>query len=217
MRWPPEHDRPPPLHPLDHGHVAPDLRGGRCASQDAGPNVNRAEAPGPQLKIGSKLSTDSVILAEIATQLARAARPAPEHLRQLGGSQVLFAALGRGDIDVYPEYTGTITEELLHDPALQSESQIRAALARQGIGMTAPLGFSNNYAIGMLNTRAEQLHIQTLSDLRAQPQLKFGFSNEFMARRDGWPLVRSPLRTAPGSVRGLDHDLAYRALAAGCD
>ena len=53
------------------------------------------------------------------------------------------------------EYTGTITQQLLHDPQLRNEELIRAALVRLGIGMTDPLGFSNNYAIGMRRQRAE--------------------------------------------------------------
>ena len=181
------------------------------AAEPQGPSSQNA-AP---VRIGSKLSTDSVILAEIATQLARSAGAPADHLRQLGGSEVLFKALLRGDIDLYPEYTGTLIEELLHDPGIQTDSQIRAALSGQGIGMTGPLGFSNNYAIGMGAERAETLHIATLSDLRARPELKFGFSNEFMDRHDGWPLLRSRYGLPQTSVRGLDHDLAYRALADG--
>ncbi len=112
------------------------------------------------VRVGSKLSTDSVILGEIAAQLVRSSGLEAEHLRQLGGTEILFNALLNGQIDLYPEYTGTITQQLLHDPQLQNEELIRAALGRLGIGMTDPLGFSNNYAIGMRRQRAESLHLE---------------------------------------------------------
>ena len=54
-----------------------------------------------------------------------------------------------------------------------------------------------------------------LSDLRRHPDFKFGFSNEFMDRSDGWPGVRARYGLPQRDVRGLDHDLAYRALASG--
>lgn len=175
----------------------------------AAPAANDQPAP---VRVGSKLSTDSVILGEIATQLVRSGGMEAEYLRQLGGTEILFKALRDGQIDLYPEYTGTITQQLLHDPQLQSDEQIRDALNRLGIEMTDPLGFSDNYAIGMRRQRADALHLKTLSDLRNSPDLRFGFSNEFLARNDGWPLIRARYAPPQTSVRGLDHDLAYRAL-----
>ena len=55
----------------------------------------------------------------------------------------------------------------------------------------------------------------SLSDLSRHPELKFGFSNEFMDRADGWPGMRDRYGLPQRDVRGLDHDLAYRALASG--
>ena len=81
--------------------------------------------------------------------------------------------------------------------------------------MSRPLGFNDTYAIGMREEVAARLGIRTLSDLRNHPDLKFGFSNEFMERADGWPGLRDRYGLPQRDVRGLDHDLAYRALAAG--
>ncbi len=80
--------------------------------------------------------------------------------------------------------------------------------------MTAPLGFNNTYALGMRTKRARALGIHAISDLRAHPDLHLGFSNEFMQRADGWPGLRAAYRL-PQPANGLDHDLAYRGLAAG--
>lgn len=171
--------------------------------------------PSPTVTIGSKAFTESVILGEIATQLAHEAGARAIHRRQLGGTRLLFNALEAGELDVYPEYTGTVAQEILASEGVKSEEQIRAALARRGILMSRPLGFSNTYAIGMREDVAARLGIATISDLRRHPELVFGFSNEFMDREDGWPRLRSRYHLPQREVRGLDHDLAYRALERG--
>jgi osmoprotectant transport system permease protein len=105
--------------------------------------------------------------------------------------------------------------EIFADEHLDSDAALRAALAAKGIGMTATLGFDDSYAIGMRKGEASRLGIRRLSDLAGHPELRFGFSNEFMDRSDGWPALRSAYRLPQRNVRGLDHDLAYRALAGG--
>jgi len=169
----------------------------------------------PVLKVGSKMFTESVILAELAEQLAQVEYVDTEHKAQLGGTQVLWKALQRGDIDLYPDYTGTVTRELIAQPMLNTIPEIRAALEKMGIGMTDPLGFNNTYAIGMKKDLAEQKGIRNLSNLREHPDLKFGLSHEFLDRADGWPALKSRYKLNPAEVRGLDHDLAYRAIGTG--
>jgi osmoprotectant transport system permease protein len=175
----------------------------------------------PTLRIASKAFTESVVLAEIAADLERAAGISVEQRVGLGGSRVLWDALTSGAIDVYPEYTGTLLDEIFAGQAVPGDGQegdrawLRQELAARGIGMTEPLGFNNTYAIGMTAARARALGIATISDLRAHPGLRFGFSNEFMSRHDGWPALRRRYALPQADVQGLDHDLAYRALAQG--
>ncbi|MGA7296065.1 MAG: glycine betaine ABC transporter substrate-binding protein, partial [Rhodanobacteraceae bacterium] len=140
---------------------------------------------------------------------------AAQHRRQLGGTRILWRALREGDIDTYAEYTGTISQELLPGlPAGASLAQMRARLRPLGIGMTDPLGFNNTYALGMRAEEAQKLHIDSIADLAAHPDLQLGFSNEFMHRDDGWPGLKKAY-DLPQSARGVDHDLAYRGLASG--
>jgi osmoprotectant transport system substrate-binding protein/osmoprotectant transport system permease protein len=177
-----------------------------------------ARADDPPLRVASKAFTESVILGEIVTGLARDARLKVEHKRQLGGTRVLWDALLAGSIDVYPEYTGTIDQEILggkvHGPS-DDDSETRRALAERHIGMSRSLGFNDTYAIGMKEARAESLGIRTLSDLAKHPDLRFGFSSEFMERGDGWQNLRAAYGLPQTEVRGLDHDLAYRGLDGG--
>jgi len=168
------------------------------------------------VRIGSKQFTESVILGEIARLAARDAGVQAVHQRELGGTRILWKALQQGDIDAYPEYTGTLTHELLQDvPADADIATLRARLKPLGIGITDPLGFDNTYAIGMRQDEAARLDIRRISDLRAHPSLRLGFSNEFMDRGDGWPGLRRAYALPQTKVSGLDHVLSYRAVASG--
>ncbi len=162
------------------------------------------------VQIGSKQFTESVILAEIAVQTLRAAGVDAEHRRELGGTRVLWEALRARQIDLYPEYTGTISEELLG-----GARELAAELARRGMRMSRSLGFEDTYAIGMRRADAGRLRIRTLSDLAAHPELEIGLTNEFLRRRDGWPRLREVYGFSEAHVRGMQHELAYRALRSG--
>lgn len=171
--------------------------------------------PAHTVRIGSKTFTESVILGEIARQLLEDAGIPAMHRRELGGTQVLFHALEADELDLYPEYTGTISGEILAGRNIRGEEALRAALAERGIGMSRPLGFNDTYALGMREDVAARRGIRTLSDLRNHPDLKLAFSNEFMERADGWPGLRDRYGLPQRDARGLDHDLAYRAIEAG--
>jgi osmoprotectant transport system permease protein len=169
----------------------------------------------PLVGIGSKSFTESVILGDIAELLVRGTGDRTKQRRSLGGTRLVYEALVGGEIDVYPEYTGTIQKEILSDPNLKTEDDIRAALLARGIRMSRSLGFSNPYALGMKKDRAAKLGITKISDLVNHPQLRFGFTNEFMNRGDGWPMLRARYGLPQKDVRGLEHVLAYRGLENG--
>ncbi|HLJ98088.1 MAG TPA: glycine betaine ABC transporter substrate-binding protein [Gemmataceae bacterium] len=171
--------------------------------------------PPPEIRIGSKQQPESEILGEMATLLADSTGARAEHRRSLGGTRVLWNALVKGDIDAYPEYTGTISAEILVGSGVRTVEAIRTALAERGMGMSLPLGFNDTYAIGMRKDLAARLGVTRISDLQAHPELKFGFSSEFMNRADGWPGLRQRYQLPQQDVRGLNHDLAYAGLISG--
>jgi len=154
-------------------------------------------------KIGSKRFTESYILGEI---LARAA--GGEHRPGLGNTAILYEALRGGAIDAYPEYTGTIAREILKTEESLDLAQLNRRLQPLGLAVSVPLGFSNSYALGT------RLTLRTISDLAKRPEARVGLSHEFLGRRDGWPGLKQAYGL-PQSPRGLDHGLAYEALAAG--
>jgi len=160
-------------------------------------------------RIGSKRFTESYILGEILAQVSGG-----EHRPGLGNTAILVEALRNGSIDVYPEYTGTIAREVLKSEERLDLRAINERLIPLGLAAGYPLGFANSYAIGMRRESAEKLAIKTISGLAKQPQLRIGLSHEFLGRRDGWPGLKSAYGL-PQTPRGLDHGLAYEALAAG--
>ncbi|HXM82334.1 MAG TPA: glycine betaine ABC transporter substrate-binding protein [Burkholderiales bacterium] len=161
------------------------------------------------IRVGSKRFTESYILGEILAQAAQG-----RHKAGLGNTAILVAALSNDAIDVYPEYTGTITNEILRSEEKLELGEINRRLAALGLAASVPLGFSNSYALGMRRDSAERLELRAISDLAAHGELRFGLSHEFLGRRDGWPGLKSAYRL-PQNPRGLDHGLAYEALAAG--
>jgi osmoprotectant transport system permease protein len=170
-----------------------------------------AAAADAVLKVGSKRFTESYVLGEVLTQTA-ARHAVTEHRQGLGNTAIVLAALRAGSIDVYPEYLGTIDLEILRNDKPTSLAQMREALALMGLGVAVPLGFNNSYALAV---RADApSSIVRLSDLRTQRQLAFGLSHEFIGRADGWPGLAGHYRLSQ-APRGLDHGIAYEALAQG--
>jgi osmoprotectant transport system permease protein len=176
--------------------------------------IAAGSAAAEPLRFGSKRFTESYILGEIAVQSVARAGASAEHRPGLGNTAILVEALKSGAIDAYPEYTGTIATEILRDPGARDLESINRQLAPLGLAASFPLGFSNSYAIGMSEPEARSRSISRLSDLAREPSLSLGLSHEFLGRRDGWPGLKAAYGL-PQSPRGLDHGLAYEALAAG--
>ena len=187
------------------------------------PAVETPAAPStaqPVVKVGSKMFTESIILGEIITRLANHAGARAEHRRALGGTQIVFKALEKGEIDIYVDYTGTISQEILQGKNARTEADMRTALAKRGIVMGQHLGFNNSYAIGLKETLAAELNLTKISQLASRTnepaiaKLKFGFSEEFMGRKDGWDGLKAAYQLSQSPV-ALDHNVAYRGLESG--
>ena len=167
------------------------------------------------ISIGSKKFTENVILGELARLLLIDAGIKAQHRRELGGTRILWEALQRGDLNVYPEYTGTLRYELLQDPGLQSWRDLKEVLQAKGLGLTRPFGFNNTYGFGMRRDQAKRLGIEKISDLKQHPDLRFGLGHEFMDRADGWPGLRQQYGLRNQDIRGMDHDIGYKAIESG--
>jgi osmoprotectant transport system permease protein len=168
----------------------------------------------PALNVGSKRFTESYILGEILKQTAQSAGEASAtHSQGLGNTAIVLNALTTGSIDVYPEYTGTIAKEILKLDAVPSLAELNAKLAPMGLAVAVPLGFNNTYALAMRADDARAKNIARLSDLKAHPDVRLGLSQEFIGRADGWPGLKRAYELPFDTPRGLDHGLAYEAIA----
>jgi osmoprotectant transport system permease protein len=165
------------------------------------------------LVVGSKPFTESYLLAEIFAQSLELEGLAVERRYGLGSTLISFTALREGQIDVYPEYTGTLSEAILERPGASTD-EISRTLAGLGISMLPDLGFSNSYALAMPRELANERQIRRISDLVNHPDLRTAVSHEFLERADGWPGLQQAygLPQQPG---GIAHGLAYRAAAEG--
>ncbi len=176
----------------------------------AAPTVAEASRP---LVVGSKNFPESYILAETMAQLLEREGFAVTRRLGLGGTLICYQALVNGEIDIYPEYTGTIAEAIIESDAADA-AQISRALRGAGIETLPPLGFNNTYALAVPGALAAERGLARVSDLRGHAGLRLTFSHEFLERNDGWP----GLAQAYGldlDVTGIEHGLAYQAIAGG--
>jgi osmoprotectant transport system permease protein len=170
----------------------------------------------PGIRVGSKNFTEGLILGEIITGYSNAKEVKATHRSALGGTQILFQALKKGDIDAYADYTGTIALEILGGMDASDEAALKEALAKQGVGMSGKLGFINTYALGLREDVAQRLNITKISDLAQaeHAKLRLGFSEEFLSRKDGWPGLKGRYKL-PHNPRASDHSINYTGLMSG--
>ena len=180
-----------------------------------------ARTPPDTIVVGSKNFTEQIILAElVAHAIERHTTRTVERRVNLGGTLVCDAALRRGDIDMYVEYTGTALTALFNQPLGEPQSvaeRVRTLYAERGITMMPGLGFDNTFAILVRSQAAREHRLATVSDLaRVAPRWRAGFGYEFLERPDGFAgLARVYGLRFREPPRVMDLNLIYRALAAG--
>ncbi len=163
--------------------------------------------------VASKGFTESLVLGEIAKRTLEQQGFAVEHRQGMGGGGINWTALKNGQITLYPEYTGTIRDEILKLSGDVTPEQMWEDLAKFGVGMTEELGFNNTYAFVMRKEQADQLGIEKISNLRNHPHLVVRFSPEFLQRQDGWETLSQHYELAMNDVGGMEHTLGYTALS----
>lgn len=187
-----------------------------------GPLLTRCVFDRSAVRVGSKNFTESFIIAEIYAQSLEAAGMHVERLFNLGSTQIAIAAMRRGNIDLYPEYTGTALIDVLHLPPISNSRaayQVVAQAFRQryDIVWLAPAPMNDSQALATTRASATRYGLATLSDCaRAAPRLRFATIQEFLARPDGLPgLKRFYGGFQFAEIRTYDIALKYRALLQG--
>lgn len=164
------------------------------------------------IKIGSKNFPESNILAEIMAQLLEDRDYSVERRFGLGGTIICYQGLTNAEIDIYPEYSGTIEQAILKLQQSPSYSELQKLLRENhSLELLDSFGFNNTYAFAVRAAFAKSENLRNMSDLRSHPDLRFGLSQEFLERGDGWrPLAKTYGLSA--DPLGMEHALSYRAL-----
>jgi osmoprotectant transport system substrate-binding protein len=170
--------------------------------------------------VGSKNFTEQVILGEIIAQQLehRLHQPVVRKLN-LGGTLLAHQALLAGDIDLYPEYTGTAFTNILKrsgvtDPQVVLDRVRTEYASGMHVDWLDPLGFASTFAMTVRGDDARSRHLETLSDAAGDPAgFTLGAGYEFLTRPDGYPVVTTnyPIKwnSAPKS---MDLGLVFTAL-----
>ncbi|HEV3153923.1 MAG TPA: glycine betaine ABC transporter substrate-binding protein [Candidatus Baltobacteraceae bacterium] len=171
------------------------LRRAEClaliAAALAMPACSRSSAG--SIRVGSKNFSEDITVAEIyAAALERAHIPVERHM-DIGSTQIALAAMQRGDIDLYPEYTGTGLIDVLHLPPMHDASAlystVKSAFERRfGITWLAPSPANDSQGLATTRSIAQKYGLKTLSQCaRLASQLRFASVPEFVVRADALP------------------------------
>jgi osmoprotectant transport system substrate-binding protein len=171
------------------------------------------------VRIGSKNFSEQVLLAEIVAQALEAKGLRVDRRLNLGGTFVCHKALVAGDLDLYPEYTGTaftaiLAKKPVADPAAVRKEVEGEYAKRWGVVWSPALGFENTFALVVRGEDARRWGLKTISDLRAhEAEIRPGFGYEFLEREDGFPgLARTYGLEFPRRPAQMDLGLLYPAL-----
>jgi osmoprotectant transport system permease protein len=173
---------------------------------------------GGHVTVGSKDFTESNLLAEIVAQMLEADGIGVDRQFDLGGN-LAHGALTAGQIDLYPEYTGTSFTAILHhqpitDPKAVYDQVKREYLQQFNVEVSPPLGFDNTFAILVRGDDARTLNLKTVSEAaKYSGQWQAGFGHDFMIRPDGYPGFSRTYGLQFRRVNDMALDLTYTALA----
>jgi len=174
------------------------------------------------IRVGSKNFTESLVIAEIYAQALEAAGMTVERLFNLGSTQIVMAALQRGDVDLYPEYTGTALVDVLHEAPLRDPAQTyrvvgEAYKQRYDLVWLQPSPMNDSQALATTAALAANYAMHDLSAVaRLAPQLRLATIPEFTSRPDGLPGLQKFYGGFKfADVRTYDIALKYDALLSG--
>ena len=184
------------------------------------------EEGGATIAVGSKNFTEQYILGEMYAQALEANGFNVEKRLNLGSEQIADRALQSGEIDMYPEYTGTALVAILNYEGEQPETpeatyeEARRLYSERDPAdtMLTPADFNNSYGMVVVRDVAEERGLETLEDLaEASPELRFASYSEFQNRDDGYPNLKEnyPAFDFQDIIIVNDLNLRYRGLAEG--
>lgn len=173
-----------------------------------------------KITVGSMYFTENKLLAEMLCQVIEKNSDIKVE-RKLGmdGSSICFEAIKRGQIDIYPEYTGTALMNLLKKPIETDPDKTYDIVSREfdeqfKIKWMKPIGFNNTYALAMTEEMAKKYNIETASDLVPYAgDMIFGAEHQFFNRSDGYDGLIEKYGLKFKDVVKMDVSLKYQAVS----
>ena len=171
-----------------------------------------------QIKVGSKNFTEQFVIAEIYAQALEAAGLKVERKLNLGGTLIAHKALEEKQIDLYPEYTGTMLLVVIKAEPMTDQKavydKVKSEYARNGFVVLNEAPLNNTYNMVVRPETAAQYKLETLSDLaRVSKELKLGAGPEFRDRKDGLPGLKAKYGIEFKEDLQMAIGLRYQALA----
>ena len=172
----------------------------------------------PRVVVGSKDFTESILLAEMVAQMLEDMNVTVDRRFDLGGN-LAHTAITSGQIDLYPEYTGTAFTAILHHQPISDPKAVYDQVQREysdqfNLWLSSPLGFDNTFAILVRGEDARKLNLKTVSDAaRHSPQWRAGFGHDFISRQDGYPGFSRTYGLRFRRINEMALDLTYTALS----
>ncbi|HEM5146650.1 TPA: ABC transporter permease/substrate-binding protein [Streptococcus suis] len=177
-----------------------------------------------QLVIAGKLGAEPEILINMYKLLIEDQTDIKVEIKpNFGKTSFLYEALKSGSIDIYPEYTGTITSTLLKNSSMDLSTNSdevytyakEAILEQDGLVYLAPMAFQNTFALAVTEDYAQKNGIEKISDLaKVQQTAVAGFSLEFNDREDGNIGLKN-LYNLQLNVKTMEPALRYEAIKSG--
>ncbi|MBM7703103.1 ABC transporter permease/substrate-binding protein [Metabacillus iocasae] len=181
------------------------------------------KATEPDVVIGGKIGAEPDVLINMYKLLIEEETDLKVGLKpSLGKTTFVYQALQSGEIDIYPEFTGTVIVTHMKEQAVSNDAREVYEQAKKGMKeqfdlvYLEPMQFNNTYALAIPNAFAEQKNVQTISDLQGVVnEMKVGFTLEFKDREDGYVGIQKQYGLRFNNLQTMEPKLRYRAIETG--
>jgi osmoprotectant transport system substrate-binding protein len=169
------------------------------------------------ITVGSKNFTENILLAHMMADIIENNTELKVVRKvNLGGSNVAWKALLNNDIQLYPDYTGTVVTNYYQEETGTSEETLvrtKELLKKDELVFTNEMGFNNTYTLAVTQETAEKYKLATFSDLaKVSKDLVLGSEFEFLDRPDGYPGLSKEYGMTFKEAKGMDHGIMYRSV-----
>ncbi len=172
------------------------------------------------ITVGSKNFTENIIIAHMMADMVEEYTDVKVVRKvNLGGSNVAWTALENNNIQMYPDYTGTIVANYYQEEtgtSAETLDKTKKLTEENGLKVLESLGFNNTYTLAVTQETAQKYNLTTFSDLaKISEKFILGCEFEFKDRPDGYPGLKEAYNLNFNEVKGMDHGIMYRSLGEG--